>query len=162
MPPAVLTDNFNLLALLPEIALVLGACIVLIADAVAKDDGGPMVDRLALAVLLLPLAAIFYVAADGHSYSFGQMYVSDLMAHTLKACAVIATGIVIVYSRQYAADRAIRRGELYTLALFALLGQMVMISGWSSPSGPLAQSPYCWTTVNPCRRNMPLSCSAVT
>ena len=129
MPPAVLTDNFNLLALLPEIALLLGACIVLIADAVAKDDGSPMVDRLALAVLLLPLAAIFYVAADGHSYSFGEMYVSDLMAHTLKACAVIATGTIIIYSRQYAADRAIRRGELYTLALFALLGQMVMISG---------------------------------
>ena len=39
MPPAVLTDNFNLLALLPEIALLLGACIVLIADAVAKDEG---------------------------------------------------------------------------------------------------------------------------
>ena len=57
------------------------------------------------------------------------MYVSDLMAHTLKVCAIIATAAVIVYSRQYAIDRGMRRGELYTLALFALLGQMVMISG---------------------------------
>jgi NADH-quinone oxidoreductase subunit N len=130
MSPAELPETFNLLALLPEIALLLAACAVLVADAVAAgDDGSPMIDGLALASLALPLAAIFYVAADGHSYSFGSMYVSDLMAHTLKACAIIATGVIIAYSRQYAIDRGMRRGELYTLALFSLLGQMVMISG---------------------------------
>jgi len=129
MPPAVLPQAFNLLALLPEIALLLAACIVLLADATTKESAGWQIDRLALGVLLLPLAATLYVAADGHSYSFGDMYVSDLMAHTLKVCAIIATGVVIIYSRQYASDRAIRRGELYSLALFALLGQMVMISG---------------------------------
>lgn len=126
--PVVLPEAFNLLALLPEIALLLGACIVLLADAVTKGRGWP-IDRIALAVLLLPLAATFYVAADGHSYSFGDMYVSDLMAHTLKVCAIVATGMIVVYSRQYATDREMRRGELYTLALFSLLGQMVMISG---------------------------------
>ncbi|MBA3480161.1 MAG: NADH-quinone oxidoreductase subunit NuoN [Lautropia sp.] len=129
MAPAVLPQAFNLLALLPEIALLLAGCIVLLADATTKESAGWQIDRLALGVLLLPLAATLYVAADGHSYSFGDMYVSDLMAHTLKVCAIIATGVVIIYSRQYASDRAIRRGELYSLALFALLGQMVMISG---------------------------------
>jgi len=130
MSPVELPDPYNLLALLPEIALLLAACFVLVADAVAAgDEGSPRIDLIALAGLVLPLAAIFYVASDGHSYSFGQMYVSDLMAHTLKACAIIATGVVILYSRQYAIDRGIRRGELYSLALFALLGQMVMISG---------------------------------
>ena len=130
MSPVELPDPYNLLALLPEIALLLAACFVLVADAIAAgDEGSPRIDLIALAGLVLPLAAIFYVASDGHSYSFGQMYVSDLMAHTLKACAIIATGVVILYSRQYAIDRGIRRGELYSLALFALLGQMVMISG---------------------------------
>jgi NADH-quinone oxidoreductase subunit N len=125
----VMPQDYNLLALLPEIALLLAACIVLLADATTRENERWQIDRLALGVLLLPLAATLYVAADGHSYSFGDMYVSDLMAHTLKVCAIIATGVIIVYSRQYATDRGMRRGELYTLALFSLLGQMVMISG---------------------------------
>jgi len=130
MSPAELPVTYNLLALLPEIALLLVACVVLLVDATAAGgEGNPRIERIAIGLLLLPLLAIFYVAPMGPSHSFGEMYVSDLMAHTLKACAIIATAVVIAYSRQYAIDRGIRRGELYTLALFALLGQMVMISG---------------------------------
>ena len=130
MSPAVLPQAFNLLALLPEMALLLAACIVLLADATIKEGAaGWRIDRLALAVLVLPLAATLYVAAQGHSYSFGDMYVADLMAHTLKICAIIATAAIIIYSGQYAADRGMLRGELYALALFSLLGQMVMMSG---------------------------------
>jgi len=40
MPPAVLPQAFNLLALLPEIALLLAACIVLLADATTKESAG--------------------------------------------------------------------------------------------------------------------------
>ena len=55
-------QTFNLLAMLPEIALLLVACIVLLADATAPATrAAPRIDRLALAVLLLPLAAIIYV-----------------------------------------------------------------------------------------------------
>jgi NADH-quinone oxidoreductase subunit N len=130
MSPAELPVTYNLLALLPEMALLLVACFVLIVDATAAGgEGNPRIEKYAVGGLLLPLLAILYVAPAGHSYSFGEMYVSDLMAHTLKVCAIIATAVVIVYSRQYAIDRGIRRGELYSLALFALLGQMVMISG---------------------------------
>ena len=122
-------QDFNLIALLPEIALLVAACIVVLADAVYSKSQRVRLDRLSLLVLLLPLAALLWSASDGRSHAFGGMYVADLMAHVLKICALIATAVVIVYSRRYAADREIERGELYTLALFALLGQMVMISG---------------------------------
>ncbi len=122
-------QDFNLIALLPEIALLVAACIVVLADAVYGKSQRVRLDRLSLLVLLLPLAALLWSASDGRSHAFGGMYVADLMAHVLKICALIATAVVIVYSRRYAADREIERGELYTLALFALLGQMVMISG---------------------------------
>jgi NADH-quinone oxidoreductase subunit N len=129
MPPVAQTEAYNLLALLPEIALLVGACIVLLVDALGRDESDALVDRTAVGVLLLPLVAILYLAGKGHAYAFGDMYVADLMAHTLKVCAIIATGVVIVYSRQYAFDRGMRRGELYALALFSLLGQMVIMSG---------------------------------
>jgi NADH-quinone oxidoreductase subunit N len=129
MPPVAQIEAYNLLALLPEIALLVGACVVLLVDALGRDDADRLVDRVALIMLLLPLFAIFYVAGQGHAYAFGDMYVADLMAHTLKVCAIIATGTVIIYSRQYLLDRDMRRGEIYSLALFSLLGQMVMMSG---------------------------------
>jgi NADH-quinone oxidoreductase subunit N len=36
--------------------------------------------------------------------------------------------MALVYARSYVTDRGMHRGELYALALFALLGQMIMIS----------------------------------
>ncbi len=56
------------------------------------------------------------------------MYVSDDLARLLKLCAAIATGVALIYARGYVRDREMYRGEFYTLALFALLGQMIMIS----------------------------------
>jgi NADH-quinone oxidoreductase subunit N len=56
------------------------------------------------------------------------MYVADAMGDVLKLVAIIAVAVTIVYARGYAADRGMHRGELYALALFALLGQMIMIS----------------------------------
>ncbi len=55
------------------------------------------------------------------------------MASLLKLFACIAVGITLIYARQYTTDRGmvngILGGEFYILALFSLLGQMVMISG---------------------------------
>ena len=48
MSPAVLPQAFNLLALLPEIALLLAACIVLLADAITTGERG-LADRPARA-----------------------------------------------------------------------------------------------------------------
>ena len=61
------------------------------------------------------------------------MFVSDPMANLLKAVSYLAVGVTLIYSRQYATDRGMvtgnQGGEFYVLALFSLLGQMVMISG---------------------------------
>ena len=56
------------------------------------------------------------------------MFVADLMAHTLKMLSYVAVAACFVYSRRYLADRDMLRGEYFVLALFALLGMMVMIS----------------------------------
>src|SRR5699024_11327064 len=44
--------------------------------------------------------------------------------------SVIAVIVTLLYGRQYAEDRGmlVRGGELYTLTMFALLGQFLMIS----------------------------------
>jgi NADH-quinone oxidoreductase subunit N len=56
------------------------------------------------------------------------MYVTDPMANVLKLFAALCTALMLVYAQGYARDRGIWKGEIFTLALFALLGIFVMIS----------------------------------
>ena len=121
--------TLNLVALAPEILLMLGICVFLVIEALFGKTRAIRADRVALAMLVPPLVAIFWQQGQGHQFAFGQMYVADGLALLLKACAIVATGAIIVYSRRYAADRHIRSSDLFMLALFSLLGQMVMISG---------------------------------
>jgi NADH-quinone oxidoreductase subunit N len=55
--------------------------------------------------------------------------VADPLAHLLKMASYIAVALTLIYGREYIQTRdMLRGGELYVLVLFALLGQMVMIS----------------------------------
>ena len=122
-------DKLNLLAALPEIVLLVAASVVLLAD-VIKGRGNRVegIDRLALIALLAPLFATLAQFGTPVQYAFSGMYVSDELARLLKVCSYVATAVTLLYARGYIADRQLYRGEFYTLALFALLGQMVMIS----------------------------------
>jgi NADH-quinone oxidoreductase subunit N len=81
-----------------------------------------------LAVVAAMQAA--YASGDTTMYGFGNMVVSDPMGNWLKCFATVAMMVCLVYGRPYAADRdMLRGGELFTLAIFSLLGIFVMISG---------------------------------
>jgi len=121
-------DKLNITAALPEILLLIAACAVLLADAFRRGEGPNRIDQLALAGLLLPAGATLWQLGQPVQYAFNGMYVADTLGHVLKLSSYLAVAATIVYARAYAADRGMHRGELYALALFALLGQMVMIS----------------------------------
>jgi len=61
--------------------------------------------------------------------TFFGMYIADPLAHLLKMASYLAVALTLVYGREYMQTRdMLRGGEFYVLVLFALLGQMVMIS----------------------------------
>ncbi|MDR0203087.1 MAG: NADH-quinone oxidoreductase subunit NuoN, partial [Delftia acidovorans] len=71
-----------------------------------------------------------YASSGNTFYGWGNMVVSDAMGNWLKCFATVAMMITLVYGRPYAADRdMLRGGELFTLAMLALLGMFIMISG---------------------------------
>src|SRR5207342_377276 len=75
------------------------------------------------------LTVIAVQATGGQAaHTFNDMFVADLMSHTLKLVNYVAVAGCFVYSRRYLAARDMLRGEYFVLALFALLGMMVMIS----------------------------------
>jgi len=53
------------------------------------------------------------------------------MGNVLKVFIYLVTAMVFIYSRDYLKDRGLFKGEYFVLALFAVLGMMVMVSAHS-------------------------------
>jgi NADH-quinone oxidoreductase subunit N len=83
-----------------------------------------------LAQLSLLGAALGTLAGAGTqpTYTFSGMFVNDTMGNALKLAGLGAVSLLMVYSRQYLVLRGMFNGEFFVLALFAMLGMMVMIS----------------------------------
>ena len=58
-----------------------------------------------------------------------DMVVSDPMGHLLAFFATLAMIVTVAYAQPYVASRDMLKGEFFTLAMFVLLGILVMISG---------------------------------
>jgi NADH-quinone oxidoreductase subunit N len=112
-----------------EIFLLAMACLILIADVLAKDGKRTVTYALTLLALVGSAAATFTVGTGQVSYTFSNMYVSDLMGDLMKLVVYVSVVFVLFYSRAYVLARPeMARGEFYVLTLFATLGMMVMIS----------------------------------
>jgi len=60
--------------------------------------------------------------------ALGGLFIDDPLSDVLKLFLYLATAAVLVYARDYLRQRGLYRGEFFVLALFALLGMMVMVS----------------------------------
>lgn len=123
--------QFQFALALPEILLLILAVLVLLFDAFSKAANRSTTYWLTL----LSLAGVTAVSAMQWSNgiegaTFNGLYVVDELSHFLKITSYIAVAVTLIYGREYAERRDMMKngGEFYTLTLFALLGQMVMIS----------------------------------
>jgi NADH-quinone oxidoreductase subunit N len=127
-------NNMNLNPVFPEIFLVIAASAILLIDMFVADARRTIIYALTLAAL----GVCAWLSLDNFDsgvtvYTFHNMFVSDPMSSLLKLFSYLAVGLTLIYSRKYTTDRGMLGGELggefYVLALFSLVGQMVMISG---------------------------------
>ncbi|MDB5748278.1 MAG: NADH:ubiquinone oxidoreductase subunit [Massilia sp.] len=124
----------NLVPVYAEIFLLIAASAILLIDMFLSESKRYITYLLSLATLVGCALITFADMNTGATvYTFNNMFVSDPMAHLLKLFSYLAVGMTLVYSRQYAGERGMMSGnlggEFYVLALFSLLGQMIMISG---------------------------------
>jgi len=127
-------NNMNFTPLYPEIFLLLATCAILLIDMFLKDSKRNITYVLSILTLFICAGLTFCTENNVDStYVMNNMFVSDPMSALLKLFSYVAVGITLIYSRQYVTDRGMTNGKLggefYVLALFSLLGQMVMISG---------------------------------
>jgi NADH-quinone oxidoreductase subunit N len=123
-------DQLSWIAIYPDLLLLVMSCVVLLVDLAVK--GARRTPTYTLTLVSLSVVAVlqgYYALAGDVIYGWGNMVVSDPMGNWLKCFATIATAVALIYGRNYAAERdMLRGGELFTLAMFALLGIGIMIS----------------------------------
>ncbi|MDN5842508.1 MAG: NADH-quinone oxidoreductase subunit NuoN [Alcaligenaceae bacterium] len=118
----------------PEIVLLVLTGVVLVIDAFSGEDTRRLTFMLTMGSLfLLILVSWGQWGEDVQGRTFSGLYVTDSFAHFLKILSYIAVGVTLIYGRAYAEKREMmeRGGELYSLTLLALLGQLIMISAGS-------------------------------
>ena len=116
---------------LPEVLLLIGTSVLMIADVHSKDPRRRASYWIAQATLLACAAAtLFVVFTSGAAkfYLFNGLFVADFMSHLIKLVSYVAVSAALVYSRQYLLDRGQLRGEFISLLLFSLLGMMILVS----------------------------------
>ena len=127
-------NNMNLIPLYPEIFLLIATSVILLIDMFLSDARRGITYLLSIgAIGICAVMSYVFFQTGETSYLFNKMVVVDPMANFLKLFSYLAVGVTLVYSRSYVEARGIVNdklgGEFYVLALFSLLGQMVMISG---------------------------------
>jgi NADH-quinone oxidoreductase subunit N len=120
--------DLNWLALTPEIVLFVLACVVTLADLfVSCPRRRP---TYILTMLSLSVVAVLHLLAldqPASAYAMNNMVATDAMGHLLSLCATLAVMATLTYSQNYAGDREMLKGELFSLSMLALLGIQVMI-----------------------------------
>ncbi|MDP1524700.1 MAG: NADH-quinone oxidoreductase subunit NuoN [Rhodocyclaceae bacterium] len=118
----------DLFPAMPEIFLVLMACVILLVDAFLGRTQRWITAALTM-VALVGCALITYQTMDGQVVlTFSNMFVDDLLADLLKLMLYLSVIVALIYSRDYLVARQLDKGEYYVLVLFATVGMMVMIS----------------------------------
>jgi NADH-quinone oxidoreductase subunit N len=118
-------------SVLPEIVVLCGACVILIADLFLGDARRHVSFWLTQIVLAVAAWAALATMQVLPASAFSGMVVDDMLADTLKFMTCVSVSLVLFYSRTYCAARGLFLGETFVLTLFALLGMMVMIAAGS-------------------------------
>ena len=124
-------NSFDFALALPEILLLILALGVLLFDAFSKEVNRQNTFVLALGSLVVMVLVSCWQWNSGVTGStFHGLYLVDSLSHFLKIASYIAVAATLIYGRAYAEDRGMMQngGEIYSLTLMALLGQMLMIS----------------------------------
>lgn len=124
-------DTVSLIAVYPEIVLLVMACVIALVDlGVRSPQRGVTYAFTQFTLLLVAVLEWRYATSGDTLYGFGNTVVVDPMASWLKLFSTIAVMVTLVYGREYARQRDMlsRGGEFFTLTLFSLLGMFVMIS----------------------------------
>ncbi|MGH8798939.1 MAG: NADH-quinone oxidoreductase subunit NuoN [Casimicrobiaceae bacterium] len=125
---AAIPQGFAFFPALPEIALLVAACTVLLVDLLLPEARRHWSYWLTQIGVLVAAWLSLYVFHQTPVHTFGDTFIADALADVLKFLSCVTVALTLTYSRSYLVERGLFRGETFALMMFALLGMMVMIS----------------------------------
>ena len=119
--------GYQLLPVMPEIVLAVGAMVLLMLGAYRGPGTTSLVTALAVC-LLIATGVLELMLPAGKLTSFGGSFIVDDFARFLKIVALIGSIATLVLSTEFLSDPSRRIFEYSILVLLSTLGMMVLIS----------------------------------
>jgi NADH-quinone oxidoreductase subunit N len=122
-------DNVHLA--LPEMTLLMTACIALLGDLFFRR----CIPNIALycAYVGLGIASImsFLFLGQFNASIFHGLFISDDVGQIMKLFIYLSVFLSFFYSKQYLSERQMPSSDYYVLGLFSTLGMMILVSAYS-------------------------------
>jgi len=137
LQPLACEDEFamnvpNILLAAPEIWVFGMACVILLLDLFLREERRGIVQLLAMVTVIiaafLTLRAEYVRDGAAIATTFNGSFLRDTMGDVLKLFTYFIVALVFIYAKFYLRRFNVFRADFYTLALFALLGIMLLIS----------------------------------
>lgn len=120
--------QFDILVMLPELILAIGAMALLLVGAIGGEKTAPIVSGAAIALLVASGAAIV-LGTPGPA--FHGAFLADGFARFADILILIGAGFSILMAEEFFSRIALSRFELPVLMLLATLGMLLMVSASS-------------------------------
>src|ERR1700744_3138173 len=120
-------SGYQLLPVLPELVLALGAMLLLMIGAFRGQQTTGLVTGLAICLLIV-VGVLELTLPAGKLTTFGGSFIVDSYARFLKVLALIGSAVTLILSREFLSDPSRRIFEYSILVLLSTLGMMVLIS----------------------------------
>ncbi|MBN1680409.1 MAG: NADH-quinone oxidoreductase subunit N [Anaerolineae bacterium] len=124
-------SDLNIAATLPVMSLVLGTCILLLADLFVPQERKQLTAWLAVAGLGVSLALSLLSLGDVTRFgdgdeAFAGMFVADTFTDAVNVIALVTALLGVMVAYNYLERTGTQRGEYYVLLLFTTAGVMFM------------------------------------
>ncbi|MDB5735639.1 MAG: NADH-quinone oxidoreductase subunit [Alphaproteobacteria bacterium] len=119
----------DLVVLLPEMILAIGAMALLLTGAIGGEKTASLINWGAIALLAISGAAT--VMGPDHAMAFHNAFVADGFSRFAKLLILCAAALSILLADEFFASIQLSRFELPVLMLIASLGMMLMVSSAS-------------------------------
>jgi NADH-quinone oxidoreductase subunit N len=124
-------SDLNIAATLPVTTLVIGTCILLLADLFVPPNRKQITALLAaigiVVSLVLALLSLGDVVTFGHDGDvFAGMYIADSFTDMVNVVVLVTALLGVMVAYDYLQRTGIQRGEYYSLLLFTTAGVMFM------------------------------------
>jgi NADH-quinone oxidoreductase subunit N len=120
----------DLLTLLPEIVLAVGAMALLLFGAIRGERGIALISWLAIAVFAV-VGYLVVAPVTGASHAFGGAFVVDDFGRFAKVLILLGSALALLMAQDFLKSEGLDKFEFPVLVMIATTGMMLMVSASS-------------------------------